>query len=1109
MTPVNIATVILAKAGEYLVAPIGNQLRYFHGYNINIENFQKQLEKLCDSRTRIQQSVNAATRNGEQIKAGVQKWLRNADLVIAEAEEFDFEVQLNRRCFNGWCPDWMSRYKLSKEAINKTATIAELHGNGQIEHVSLPAPPPGIAFISGKDFVTVESIESTMDQIVEALQDSECDIVGVYGMGGIGKTTLVKEVGKRVKDLGLFDEVVLAVVSQTPNLRKIQGQIADMLGMKFSEESEIGRAGRLYGRLKNEERVLIILDDVWASINLVDVGIPRGDDHKGCKILLTTRRESVCSVMGIRMKKFQVSHLSIEESWDLFRKSTGTIVDSSTLNGVAMEVSRECGGLPLALVTVGRALRDKGLEEWKTALQQLKKSKPLMDYLELDHVFSCLKLSYDYLRSEEIKLCFLFCCLFPEDHDIKIEDLTRYGMGKRLFRDAETIEEARKQAHSIIRYLKASCLLLDSDKEGCVKIHDMVRDFAISVASKGNHGFLVRAGVGLKEWPKRETFEHNTIISLTDNNILELPEGLECPKLQMLLLGENEGFEVIPNEVFEGMVGLKVLDLSERIGVHSLLPVFPGASSHRPRILTLPSSLNLLANLRTLHLDRCRLGNLSLLGKLKKLEILSFFGSDIKELPMEIRELSNLRLLDLSFCQKLKTIPANLLSHLFRLEELYMGGSFRKWEDEGSSKACLAELQSLSHLSILCVELKHMGCFPENLLLPSLAKFEITIGYDSMNCYPNSRNLYLRDTALVEGIKALFGTTENLTLNCATKGLTNFLPGIDQKGLNGLKTLNIMSADEMIHLIDTTKWNPPIVFAELEELHLRILDGMPAICSGFLPSGSFQKLRILKIEWCSALWYIVSDNLLPRLQNLEQVTAYNCGNVQTIFKIEGNACKEENSLLLSTLKVLRLESLFHLMYICKGSIRNVRFTSLTVVEIKHCQNIAHLFSTSMAQSMLQLEILKIESCIRMEAIVPNVETGLEFPNLKELQVKRCLAMRTLFSVAVGNAQSEGEEKKNIIFAQLDRFQLINMPVLERFCSMDYGVELPSLKELEVEKCPMMKNFSDFGFKGMPSAVKIQVDEDSAFQKFCLDDLDCSEGNSSTRMVVEVQFSSNS
>ncbi|GMP65373.1 hypothetical protein CsSME_00026195 [Camellia sinensis var. sinensis] len=637
----------------------------------------------------------------------------------------------------------------------------------------------------------------------------------------------------------------------------------------------------------------------------------------------------------------------------------------------------------------------------------------------------------------------------------------------------------------------------------------MVRDFAISVASEGNHGFLVRAGVGLKEWPKRETFEHNTIISLTDNNILELPEGLECPKLQMLLLGENEEFEVIPNEVFEGMVGLKVLDLSERIGVHSLLPVFPGASSHRPRILTLPSSLNLLANLRTLHLDRCRLGNLSLIGKLKKLEILSFFVSDIKELPMEIRELSNLRLLDLSFCQKLKTIPANLLSHLFRLEELYMGGSFRKWEDGGSSKACLAELQSLSHLSILCVELKHMGCFPENLLLPSLAKFEITIGYDSMNCYPNSRNLYLRDTALVEGIKALFGTTENLTLYCATKGLTNFLPGIDQKGLNGLKTLNIISADEMIHLTDTTKWNPPIVFAELEELHLRILDGMPAICSGFLPSGSFQKLRILKIEWCSALWYIVSDNLLPRLQNLEQVTAYNCGNVQAIFKIEGNACKEENSLLLSTLKVLRLESLFHLMYICKGSIRNVSFMSLTVVEIKHCQNIAHLFSTSMAQSMLQLEILKIESCIRMEAIVPNVETGLEFPNLKELQVKRCLAMRTLFSVAVGNAQSEGEEKKNIIFARLDRFQLINMPVLERFCSMDYGVELPSLKELEVEKCPMMKNFSDFGFKGMPSAVKIQVDEDSAFQKFCLDDLDCSEGNSSTRMVVEVQFSSNS
>ncbi|KAI8009711.1 hypothetical protein LOK49_LG06G02952 [Camellia lanceoleosa] len=91
-----------------------------------------ELEKLCDSRTRIQQSVNAATRNEEQIKADVQKWLRNADLVIAEAEEFDFEVQLNRRCFSGWCPDWMSRgWWMRKNFVLFTIHLALLsHGIG-------------------------------------------------------------------------------------------------------------------------------------------------------------------------------------------------------------------------------------------------------------------------------------------------------------------------------------------------------------------------------------------------------------------------------------------------------------------------------------------------------------------------------------------------------------------------------------------------------------------------------------------------------------------------------------------------------------------------------------------------------------------------------------------------------------------------------------------------------------------------------------------------------------------------------------------------------------------------------------------------------------------
>ena len=79
-------------------------------------------------------------------------------------------------------------------------------------------------------------------------------------MGGVGKTTLVKQVQKQVVEDKLFDEVVMAEVTQTPDHMAIQNKIAYDLGMKFDlNENILDRADRLRERLKKEKRVLIIL----------------------------------------------------------------------------------------------------------------------------------------------------------------------------------------------------------------------------------------------------------------------------------------------------------------------------------------------------------------------------------------------------------------------------------------------------------------------------------------------------------------------------------------------------------------------------------------------------------------------------------------------------------------------------------------------------------------------------------------------------------------------------------------------------------------------------------------------------------------------------------
>ncbi|KAF8391545.1 hypothetical protein HHK36_023851 [Tetracentron sinense] len=227
-----------------------------------------------------------------------------------------------------------------------------------------------------------------------------------------------------------------------------------MWRLKLEEQIDYARS-----RLKNEKRILVILDDVWEKLNLEAVGIPFGDDHKGCKIVLTTRCQEVCHKMGIQTKAIPLNVLSKDDSWNLFRKYAGQGVDSPPLNVVAREVAKHCGGLPLALVTVGSALGGEDLQEWKKAALKLKEFKPT-DNEDVDQdVFSCLKLSYNYVKGEETKSCFLLCCLFPEDHDIDIEVMARYGMGQGLFQYVETMEEARCRAHTAIKNLKASCLL--------------------------------------------------------------------------------------------------------------------------------------------------------------------------------------------------------------------------------------------------------------------------------------------------------------------------------------------------------------------------------------------------------------------------------------------------------------------------------------------------------------------------------------------------------------------------------------------------------------------------------------------------------------------------
>ena len=1020
------------QVGERLWSSATGPVSNLVNYRKNIKNLNDEVEKLEIIRSDNRLSERAAQMNGEEIKGEVQMWLNKSDAVLRGVERLNGEVDMNRTCFGGCCPDWISRYKLSKQAKKDAHTVRELQGTGRFERVSLPGRRQlGIeSTLSLGDFQAFESTKRAMDEVMVALKEDRVNIIGVYGMGGVGKTTMVKQVGANAHRDGLFQHVAMAVISQNPDLRKIQAQIADMLNLKLEEESEAGRAARLRERIMRGKSVLIILDDIWRRIDLSEIGIPStGSDLDACKskILLTTRLENVCHVMESQAK-VPLNILSEQDSWTLFGRKAGRIVDSPDFHNVAQKIVKECGGLPIALVVVARALGDKDLDEWKEAARQLEMSKPT----NLDDdggVFKCIKLSYDYLKGNSTKPCFLICCLFPEDTDISIEDLVKYGLGQGLFQEANTIEEARGRARSVVKYLKACSLLLDSTEEGGVKMHDVVRDMAILLASsEEDNAFMVQSGSALKEWPTKDSYEAYTAISLMSNEIEELPDGLVCPKLQTLLLQNNNDIQEIPDDFFGSFHSLRVLDLN-------------GAD-----IPSLPPSLGLLRSLRTLCLDCCQsITDISILGKLEKLEILSLRESYIEDLPEELAQLANLRMLDFTMSNNIKSIPPKVISSLSRLEEMYMQGSFADWGLllEGTSSGANAgfdELTCLHRLNILKVDISDAECMPKTVRFdPNWVNFDICISRKLFTRFMNvhlSRVTAARSRALILDVtintlpdwfnKVATERTEKLYyIEC--RGLDNILMEYDQGSLNGLKILLVQGCHQIVHLMDAVTYVPnrPL-FPSLEELRVHNLDYLKEICIGQLPPGSLGNMKFLQVEQCNELVNgLMPANLLRRLESLE-VLDVSGSYLEDIFRTEG---LREGEVVVGKLRELKLDNLPELKNIWNGPTQLAIFHNLKILTVIKCKKLRNLFTYSVAQSLRYLEELWIEYCNGLEGVIGMHEGG--------------------------------DVVERIIFQNLKNLSLQNLPVLRSFYEGDARIECPSLEQLHVQGCPTFRNYTPY------------------------------------------------
>ncbi|XP_048136679.1 uncharacterized protein LOC115734374 [Rhodamnia argentea] len=1092
---------LVSKLVEYLITPIGRQFGYVLCYKSYVEDLQNGVQQLKAARERVHSSVEEAEYDGKLIHTDVENWLKSVKEEIEKADNLlKRGARANNACFHGWLPNPVVRHPIGRKVKKMTPVIRGLHeesAKSNFQKVYYENTPIGIITATTSAARPVDKKEDVLDSrasiteyVMKAMADDKVRVIGVWGPGGVGKSKLLEDVERRVKQEKLFDVIAVANVLRNPDLKRIQEEIANALGLKLTnDESPPGRADRLSKRLERDpkKKILIILDNLWEKLELKEVGIPCGDDNRarGCKLLLTSRNRDVLRIgMSVDREK-RLNELEDGEDRKLFERMVGDKVNEPDFKPWVDGVVKNCGGLPLLLVSLAKRLKHGDLAAWRNASTNI----------DVSDVKSIVELSYNDLKEERIRSLFLVCAL--DSGKSFLRDSLLYCMGLGLYEKFNTtIENARDRLIVDLHCLQDSSLLLESDDMEEFRMHDKFVDVAISMSSTDWYALVGKKDYGFKKWSKDE-LRKCTAISFNFVGIDEIPDNLDCPSLRILLLCEHSPSLKIPKSFFESMEKLQVLDIS-------------GLS-----FTSLPSSMELLGNLKSLSLDQCCLEDVTALGKLKGLQFLSFLDSTITCLPKAIGELTELRSLDLRSCTRLEVIEPGVLASLVNLEELYMEDSFDRWEVEDEaprSNASLAELKNMKKLSTLSISIPHSAFLPRDLPFGKLNKHKIQIGnvWDWSGECKESKSLKLKldssNLLVEEWVSKCLQRTQDLHLDGLQDGINNIHDLCDE-GFQELKHLHVQNSPSFHYVVRSTENVQCTAFTRLESLFLENLDNLEKICSGYLALESFTKLNILKVDNCGKIKHLVPLPMKRIMLQLEEIEISRCHLMQHIvLDAEADEDRDEiyddNKGKSYNLRRLTLRNLPKMTSFCKTESHSINFfdgqqliklQSLESITIGSCQLIGEVFDLEGLTTSGEVEIL---SQLRELTLIDLPSLGriwnknprrlLSFQNLRALKVQNCENLRFLFSSSMAKAlrqikeieiadcklmeeimdvqEEELEEAATfdtIEFPMLTSLSLEELPNLKTFYTGKYHIHCPSLTSPRISGCPKMMTFSSY------------------------------------------------
>ncbi|KAG0587188.1 hypothetical protein KC19_2G146700 [Ceratodon purpureus] len=854
-----------------------------------------------------------------------------------------------------------------------------------------------------ESFVRLKEQEEAIRRLLQ-----EVSIVGVVGMGGIGKTTLAKAVYQSickdfdrssylddVKSKASLDEVLVTLL-QDFKITDRTGSIVQLSALKDSKDVLLEDLKKYV----QQHEVLVVVDDVGTKENLdrllKDMGFLTG--NKESRLIVTCRNWQVLKEYVPLVQRYDMEFMSSGMDIELFsyhafqgartvEEKRRTLHDFLSKDSsehlmekfeiVCGDVVKACCGLPLSLEVMGRFLggylkddlsSEQCLDCWKGALEKLKNAEPLEGGDDNDKLWKVLQISYDALRENEQNMFLDIACFFSDTVQYSEQTLLRIWGGKQ----SKLIE---------LRNLKERCLVKINREDGVVTMHDQLRDMGRGV---------VRGQGRLKVKKMSRLWDCEDVGKLLQSNEIK-SEGIEGLSLYGLSIQEgrimlNHGMKGEPIETKKKHVKYsfnlncpKMRLLNLQIGYEDVIEAINiEGPSHvqwlclrKSSISKVPIFLQQCKELCVLDMRQCfwleKLPNT--IGKLDNLLELNLYQCErLTSLPESIGELVKLSKLDLSGCLGLTCLPESIgkLSNLLKLH-------LNTCERLASLPKSIGELVKLSKLDL-------SWCYCLTCLPESIGKLSNLLELNLQVCKKLSR--------LPESIGELVKLSKLDLSRCL--GFTCLPESIGK--LSNLLQLNLDYCERLTSL--------PESIGKLVKLSK--LDLSSGYCLTCLPEfiGKLSNLLELNLQGCKKLSRL--PETIGELVKLSKLDLSGClgltclpesiGKLSSLLQLNLRQCKELSRLPETTEELVKLSKLDLSWCYCLTCLPESigKLSNLLELNLRQCKELLRLPES--IGELVKLSKLNLSWCVGFTCLPESIG---KLSNLLELNLQGCKKLSRL------------------------------------------------------------------------------------------------------------------